>query len=561
MTPNPGRLLLSLVFIFISTIHICAQTPTATATVAGRVTLNGAPVRGATVALQPDQVNFRLDLKAILRAQTDESGGFRFERVAAGRYILGAIAPGYVAPSDNQYGPQGKALNLSAGETTDDIEIKLKPGGVITGRVTDAQGNPVVGEGLELSQLNQQGKPERLFLGPNGNMYATDDRGIYRLFGIPAGRYLISIGFEQRPNSITITSRRVFYGRTFYPDATDEARAKIIEVSEGKETTGIDIVVGGLKKNYDVTGRVVYEGEQPAVAANVNYGAINEQSKRVGAWGSRGEVTNAQGEFRLQNVLPGKYGAFASIENDEDVFSETTPFEISDGDVTGIEIKLRRGGSLSGSAVLEGSHDPSIAAKLTQIQLSVSLATPELAAPNTRDTAKIAANGGFRFGGLRAGKAKISIASNAQGRGFAVLGVERGGVAQRDGIDIGAGEHITGVRVMLGYGSGQVRGQLQMAGGLPATVYLMARARRVDSGTMAGSASQIDPRGLFRIESLPPGEYEVYLSSYHRSSDPPLGYAALVEQLINIKQRVTVSNDAEASVTLTLDLNRKEGNQ
>lgn len=562
MTLNPERHLLVLLFILISAIHLGAQTPPDTAIVAGRVTLNGAPVRGATVALQPDQTNFRFDLKAVLRAQTDEAGGFRFERVKAGRYTLGAIAPGYVAPSDNQYGPQGKAINVSTGETADGIEIALKPGGVITGRVTDAQGNPVVGESLELSLLKPQGKPERLFLGPNGMMYSTDDRGIYRLFGLPAGRYLLSVGFEQRPNSITMTSRRVFYARTFHPDTTDEARAKIVEVSEGKETIGIDIIVGGMKKNYDVTGRVVYaEGEQPVGGAGVHYGSINEQTKRIGAWGSRGEVASTQGEFRLQNILPGKYGAFASAEQNEDVFSETVPFEVSDGDVSGVEIKLRRGGSISGTAVIEGVADPTIAAKLAQNQLFVSLATQELTAPNTRDTAKIASNGGFRFSGLRAGKARISLFTNTQVRGFAVLRVERDGVPQRDGIEIGQAEHITGVRVVLGYGTGVVRGQLQIAGVLPEAVRLSARARRADSGANVGSTSPIDPRGLFRIEALPPGEYEVYLSYYYRGDEPPPGYAALAEQLTSVKQRVTVNNDTEAPVMLTLDLNRKEGNQ
>ena len=561
--------LASILFLLIFAVPLFAQTPPkeGTATVSGWVSLKGEPVRGAMVALSPDNRMNRFELKNVLRAKTDDAGRFRFEKVKAGLYYLGAIAPGYASPNENRYGPQGKALNIADGETVENYEIPLKFGGVITGRLADANGNPLVGQSVELARLNEQGKPESIFLGPNGSLYGADDRGIYRVYGLAAGRYLVSVGFEQRPNSITMTMQRTFYPKTYYPNVTSEAQAKIIEVAEGKEVTGVDITVGGLKKNFDVAGRVVYvETGQPMPNVEVHYGSINEKTKTVGAWASNGEQTNSAGEFRLQNILPGKYGTFAGTWKLKDgSYSETVPFEIADADVTGIEIKLRRGSSISGVAVVEGVGDPAVLAKLSLLKLSYSVISQEAVAPGQNDSANIAPNGSFLLTGIQPGKVRInlfrdSMSPNAPSRGFSLLGVERGGAMQNDGIDVGAGEQVGNVRVLLGYGNSVIRGQVQVLGGiLPAGIRLTARVRRVSSGRNLDSVG-IDPRGQFRIESLPPGDYEVFLIATSSAEEPPTGFDELLKRLTDIKQRITLADNSETQVTLTVDLSRKEGN-
>ena len=138
--------------------------------------------------------------------------------------------------------------------------------------------------------------------------------------------------------------------------------------------------------------------------------------------------------------------------------------------------------------------------------------------------------------------------------------IERDGVPQRDGIDVGIAEQITGVRLVLGSGTGIVRGQARIVGKIPDFVRLFIRARRVDSGMTVGLASQIDPRGQFRIENLPPGEYEIFPSATSLSNEPPPGFEELKKLLADIKQRVTVANNAEAQTELLIDLSRREGN-
>lgn len=540
---------------------ICAQVAQkeGTATVSGLVTLKGEPARNVTVVLQSSGA---YQQNQTPRVKTDEAGRFRFEGVKAGRYVLGAVAPGYSSPSENMYGAQGKSITVAEGETLDTLEIPLRFGAVITGRVTDARGNPVVGEGIEVSRLNDQGKPQTVWLGPNGSFSATDDRGIYRLFGLPEGRYILSLGFEQRPNSITMTTRRVLYPKTYYPNAATVADAKAVKVGEGQEVTGIDITVGAVRKNYDVAGRLIWaENGQPAADVEISYGSFNNDGGRLGSWGRNNVRTNAAGEFLVQNVLLGKYAAFAEQEKGDTWYSEPVKFEIAEGDVEGLELRLHRGGTISGVAVIEGTNDPTVLSKLSALQLSTSVVGFNLTAPTFRNTVSPAANGSFTIKGLAPGRAVFSLAFNQSLNAFTLLRMEREGVPRPDGIDVGAGEQISGVRIVIGYGKYVLRGQVQIVGGtIPSTIQLRVYITQPGSRMSARNADTIDARGQFRIENLPLGEYELVLTPSFRGEEAPPGFEELKRLLENFKQRVVVG-EGETTVTVPLDLSRKGGNQ
>lgn len=538
-----------------------AQTPQkeGTAIVAGIVTLKGEPARNVLVVLQASGT---YQQNQSPRVKTDETGRFRFERIKAGRYVLGAVAPGYSAPNENMYGAQGKSITVAEGETLDTLEIPLRFGAIITGRITDSRGNPIVGEGVEVARLNDQGKPERVWLGPNGMFRATDDRGIYRIFGLPAGQYLVSMGFEQRPNSITMTSVRVLYPKTYHPGASTIADAKIVKVSEGQEATGVDITVGATKRNYDVAERLTYaESGQPVAGVEIGYGVVASGGNRVGPTANNDFKTNADGEFRLQNILPGRYVAFAEPESGDTWYSEPVRFEIGESDVEGLELKLHRGGTISGVAVIEGTTDPAVLAKLTALQFNTFVSGTDLVAPGFRNRIAPAANGSFVAKGLAPGRAVFSLGYIEALSAFTILRVERDGVPQPEGIDIGAGEQISGVRIVIGYGKAVLRGQVQVVGGvLPNSIQLRAYVRQAGSRMSLRNSDTVDARGQFRIENLPLGEYELVLSASYRGGEPPPEYEELKRLLTDFKQRVTVG-DGEAVVNVPLDLSRKGGNQ
>jgi hypothetical protein len=137
------------------------------ATVSGRVTVKGEPAQGVTVTLQPQRMTGPPNLEAIPSAKTDANGHFRITGVAAGHYFTMAQAPGFIIPG-GVVGlmPQGRALHVADGEKIEKIEIELRRGSVITGRVTGSNGRPLVEELVELMKFDSNGKPQRLYLGP-----------------------------------------------------------------------------------------------------------------------------------------------------------------------------------------------------------------------------------------------------------------------------------------------------------------------------------------------------------------------------------------------------------
>ena len=190
-----------------------AASKAGTATVSGRVTLIGEPARGVMVILQTQNQG----PSNAPRARTDESGRFHFTGLPAGKYSVSALAPGYVSPDvDRVFDVRGKTLNLAEGEKVENIDLEIKRGGVIAGRVADSQGRPVIEERVNLSKLDATYRPRGVFnYSQNFDMYQTDDRGLYRIYGLPEGRYLISVGYAERNSSATIISRGEFYPRVF----------------------------------------------------------------------------------------------------------------------------------------------------------------------------------------------------------------------------------------------------------------------------------------------------------------------------------------------------------
>jgi protocatechuate 3,4-dioxygenase beta subunit len=125
------------------------ETKTGTATISGRVTLKGEPARGVVVILWKSE-NFRWPANAP-RARADENGRFSFTSVAAGNYSISAVAPGYVPPEKTDFG--GRKLSVADGENVENTDLEIKRGGVISGRIIDSQGHPVIEEPVTLKEL------------------------------------------------------------------------------------------------------------------------------------------------------------------------------------------------------------------------------------------------------------------------------------------------------------------------------------------------------------------------------------------------------------------------
>lgn len=545
-----------LVLAFPLTTSLPAQTPKeGMATVAGRVTLKGEPVSGVSVELQPQSQTGLPDRTKNPRAKTDGDGRFRLTGVASGQYLISALAPAFITPTDSAFGRPGKTLNVADGENVENVELALKSGAVVAGRITDSMGNPIIETTVRLTKFDDKGRPSPSPPTFNPEMYRTDDRGAYRIWGLTAGRYKVSVGSSQTQSGMSFQTSRIYYAQTFHPDTTDEAQAKIIEVSEGSENTNIDIKVGETKKSYDVSGRVVdAETGRPVAGVEIGYGVFSDRGSRM--WGPVMASSDAQGEFILQNLLPGNYSAFISAERDGsgELYSEPSPFAIADSDVVGIEIRAQRGGSISGTVVVEGTNDPAILSKVSQISVGVYSMSRD-AGPSNR-SGKIRADGGFRLAGLQPGKIGFNFFSRP--RGLSLVRIESKGAAVTDGIELHAGEQLNDVRVVFGYGTATLRGQVKIIGGtLPEGLNLYVNVMPTGSNLPGGNSWPVDARGQFIAKDLMAGEYELRLIPRFSSAPSP-ELSKLLAPLNKIRHAVTVRNSGETQTIIPVDLGGKE---
>jgi carboxypeptidase family protein len=540
-------------------------------TVSGRVTLKEEPMRGVTVTLQPQQSQGMVFLPygpgISLNAKTDASGIYRITGVPAGRYSVRAAAPAYISgEGDRGYLERGRSLNIGEDETIENIDIELRRGGVITGRITDSNGHPVVEEYVDLTKFSGNGQPQQFFM-PDPEARSTDDRGIYRIYGLPEGRYLVSAGYSPDGQPRPMMGGKT-YPRTFYPGATDQAQAKPVEVGEGSEVTGIDIVLDDAKKGYAISGRVVLsDTRQPIPGVQVYFSSVPTDGRNYYSWNGMGERSNAKGEFRLTGLVKGKYAVVARGEQGDEVYGEPSFCEVLESDVNGIEVRLKQGSTLSGTVVLEGTNDPKVTAKLLQqLQLYFSSRSEGFNGLG-QGAVKVEPDGSFVAKGLQPGKVSVMPSFGPRGpiTEFSLLRLEQNGTPQPDGITINPGENITNARVVLGYSILKIRGEVKIVNGnLPKNQRLYVSARRLaDSAPgRGGQSGEVDQIGRFLIERLMPGEYELHVVPLPLSPGAPMPVDPRVAKAFSqARQRVVLSADNEQSIILTIDLSQQEGNQ
>ena len=529
--------------------------------ISGRVTIGGQAAPGVKV------LAFKADVSSqegpVASVKTDQYGKFQLNKLPSDRYRIAPLAPAHIASEQTEPERPGKTVALAEGETIEGLDFALVRGGVITGRITGADGQPITAERVELSQLDARGRKHPLYYFAMFSQfgYGTDDRGIYRIFGLPPGRYLVSAGQGTEYGAGTVGRLR-YHPRTFYPGVADESKAGMVELSAGTVATGINITLGDTRKAYSVSGRVIDANTGRALPnAPFGYGTVHE-GPSGGSGGSFGTGRNAdaRGNFRLDGLLPGTFYVMATPEADSGLYSSVASFQIKDQDITGLEIKLGRGSSISGVLAVEGANDPEVIARLSMLKLWGSVSSPDIV--RGADTSRMSAagpDGGFHITGLHPGKVFFHLVSDREAKGFSVLRVERGGVEYANGIEVGPGEHVTDIRVILGFANGRIRGQLKIEGGkLPLDAEISIYVRRVDGSQHSFPRVVVDPNGRFVIEDLRTGEYEVLVEvsppfSQNGRSRRPLAQG--------VSKRVSVTSGAESEVLLVVELIAKDKDQ
>ena len=111
--------------------------------ITGRVNAANKAVAGVAVTVSMSGDVFS-GVGLTLKTVTDDEGRFRISNLPAGTYYVWPFVPAFVVAEATGVYPQGKSVVVEDGETAEDINFNLDRGAVITGKVADSAGWPVI---------------------------------------------------------------------------------------------------------------------------------------------------------------------------------------------------------------------------------------------------------------------------------------------------------------------------------------------------------------------------------------------------------------------------------
>ena len=539
MVSSTRQAFAGILLIFAIAVSAHAQTKPAkdlNATIGGKITLKGKGTAGIVVTLRKSGEPYG-PTTADYRATTNDDGEYRITDVRAGSYQILTFAPAFVSSGDRY----GQDLIVNKGETIEHLDFTLVRGGVITGKVVDAEGRPVIEESVTAIPLQETSR--RPFF--NSASVMTDDRGVYRIFGLPANTYRVAAA---RDDSNSFPGRiRDAYKRTYYPAAADIAQATTIDVSEGSETTNIDITLSRQVTTYTATGRIV-EAATGQPLPNINYGVThfidpNSTSSWTNASGSN---TNARGEFKIDGLTPGKYQISIVADKDKNWRAEPMRFEVVDQDVSNLLVKAARGNIISGVLVLEGTDDKTVREQFKQAVVSASVAGGSDFLWSGQSG--ISPDGSFWITGLRSGVVTFYLPNHDR---FRIVRVEQNGVILPGNIELKDGQPLDNIRIVVQYANASLHGVIEFDNGpLPKNSNVSVMLRRLGDEDenrvrINEPTARVDLRGQFIIEGLVPGNYVLFVNVYVPGSPP---------KFISKKQDVVVIAGEANSVNVKIDL-------
>ena len=519
--------------------------------ISGRITVDGKPKAGLVVELLTTGTDG--PRRPIAKATTSKTGQYVLTGVESGTYNVFPSAPTLVVPNQGSSGQPGKSVTIEAGESVKGIDFDLVSKGSITGRVRDVSGEPVKGQTVELILRGEDNYARPFYSSAPGD-HTTNDEGVYRISGVPPGRYIVKVGIAFGLATYGPSEKsQVYYPETFHPSADEASKAKIVEIATGRETTDVDITVDRPLKIYEIVGQlIVVETGAPVPNVGLEVITTSANGKRSnhlsGAFRS-----NANGEFRIPNALPGHYVIAPENDRASNTYGDSISFDVKDQNVTGLKIPMHFASTLTGIVTIEGNVDPPIADVLSKLMVSASTLTDNLMSSTV--TSPINADGGFRITGVRPGKVRLfSFMQRGDPAALRIVRIERNGLVLRDSVDVRSGEDINGLRIVLGAGGSVLRGEVKIEGGPLEGVNLYVMYRSTNGAPHSYYRAELDARRHFLIKGLIPGEYELTIGPMSVEISGEKG-SRMMNRMPTVRQTVTVGAGADTEVTLVMTLN------
>jgi hypothetical protein len=490
---------------------VSADEPATGAITGSVVSESGQPLAGVTVSVWDASQS-----GGHRTTSTDAEGNFRVRGLIPSLYFVTAFLPAYTRISTDASIP-GNYHRVG-----DTVKITLLPGGVITGKVTNAEGEPVIGVGVRAVMIRNASNETPQMGSLSISDAPTDDRGIYRIFGMAPGTYIVSAGGMTLPEPFKLNPYDSDVP-TYAPSATRDTASEIV-VRTGEESVADiryrgdsgHVVSGTIKVSAAAGGSVSL-----TAAGSVFPTAHAFQQPGGGGFAFRGV---ADGEYDLvAQSIPVQTGAIVDVP-----MSEPQHITVKGADITGLEFVPRPLASLGGQIVLQPAKVAACENKRRPLfaEMLVALQRPErdekerltylrvFARPGNPD-----ANGNFAIKNLMPGKYLLDPSFFA--RYWYLQSVS---VATTPKIDAAAnwtnvkfGDQISNFTITIAEGAASIRGKVTTANAaeLPAglAVYLLPAERDKFADVLRYFVTPVETSGAFALNNLAPGRYQVAMQT------------------------------------------------
>lgn len=283
-------------------------------------------------------------------ASTDADGHFRVENVVPERYRIFFERTGFIEINGRGLKADVNVFTIQAGQSVEDLLFRMLPTAVISGRITDEDGDPM-SEVRVIAQKKKPGKSARESVGT----VATNDLGEYRLAGLFPGQYWIAAmpppdvrDYERQQDKSpkddipSDTQPDTRYLTTYYPGTHDGMQASTVTLKAGDEIpVNLTLVPA---RAYRVRGIVTgLTATQKPVVELMSKAGDSVQSSEVGP----------DGQFEVRGIGPGSYVVGASISTESQSLTARQDVTVVAADVDGLKLTPLPSFRLSGHLSLE----------------------------------------------------------------------------------------------------------------------------------------------------------------------------------------------------------------
>jgi protocatechuate 3,4-dioxygenase beta subunit len=298
---------------------------------------------------------------AAVTVVSDLTGKFLFENLEPGNYQLTARRDGFadVTLGNQQVGKKTEPIILAPGDHKMGLLLKMIPYGAISGRLVDEDGDPIQNMAVTTMTYTYTSRGREL---AEGMSATTDDRGEYRIFNVPPGKYFLKAGNR----SLRMGGRdpeAKGYAPAFFPGVYQAASAASLELGPGQQMTGMSMTLRAAHL-ATIQGHIV----APA-GTDMWVGLMVTSDNGQSSSSSSDGVDKNTGKFKLSSVPQGALFVIAGYDVSGQRYRTQVPVEVGDSDIDGLELRPIAAMDVPGQLRIEGDT------KLTMSQLQVMLQT------------------------------------------------------------------------------------------------------------------------------------------------------------------------------------------